>query len=148
MSRRRFPRRPDGAKLRSKLPSNKVADAMTTDADLENQAPATFSGFSAAAMHTMRHIESLAMRNVALNCTEALVSALLLLCTLHSETSLGISERLLYIVSCTSSARYLWCAHTELHCSLLRCFKPTLAVCKAAFNNDFAIGPGSRCSRF
>lgn len=80
--------------------------------------PATFGGFSVTAIHTMRHLETLSLRNIALNLTEAGISALLLLGTLPTETSLGISERLLYIVSCTSSAGYLWCA-CELNCCLL-----------------------------
>jgi hypothetical protein len=66
-----------------------------------------FPGFKADEMHVLGELDGLLLRNVALNCTEAAVSACLLMGT--NEGALGISERLLYIVSCTSNAAYLWC---------------------------------------
>lgn len=89
-----------------------VADASTAGEEQAAQAPAIFGGFSVTATHTMRHLVDLHQRNIILNCTEAAISALLLLSSLSSETSFGVTERLLHIVACTSSVGYLWCVPT------------------------------------
>ena len=110
-----------------------VDDTSTSSKVQASQAPATFGGFSVTAMHTMRHLEDLSQRNIILNCTEAAISALLLLGTLRSETPFGVTERLLHIVACTSSAGYLWCApcRTAVQCAL-QILMPVPSVVSAA----------------